>query len=114
MRTDVSTEWYLEQWGRWAYVGRGAVRGFPSIAPFTRMLGSAVKEPMINDDEALKIDGILCELMRDYNAEGEAVALYFLGCFTSYRALGKHLRVTDKKVAYLIRAGVMWIDGRLQ
>lgn len=113
LKTDTSTHLFLEQWGRWAHTGRGLALNFPSIQPFTRLLGSSIPEPTISDDEALALDRLVCELLEDYPAEGEVVALFYLRCFSSYRSLAKHLEVTDKRVAYLMRSGLMWIDGRL-
>jgi hypothetical protein len=102
----------LEQWGKWAYHGRGLVIYYPSIEPFARMAGSKTPEPCITDAEGMLIDRIVAELIKRHPQEGEAVAIYHLNA-GSFRRLGKLTHVDDKTAARRYQAGTMWIDGRL-
>lgn len=108
-----AVEWYLEQWGRWAYKGRGVVAQYPSIEPFTKLLGSTVPEPMIDDSTGEKIDRVICELMDDYRQYGEAVAIFYLNP-SSYAELGKKMKCDRKRAASYLDSGKMWIDGRFR
>lgn len=107
-----TTEWLLEQWGRWAYHNRGLALDYPGIEPYTKMRGSILPEPAIADDQAISVDEAVCKLLCAHPGEGKALALYYL-VSPSYRRIGRLMGCSDKAAASLVRAGRMYVDGVL-
>lgn len=107
-----AVEWYLEQWGRWAMQGRGVVRGYPGIEPYTRLLGSTVPEVMIDDEVGIRFDRLMADLCEVHPDVGTALSLRYL-LHKSNRSLGRQLGIDHRKAGDLVRSGVMWLDGRL-
>lgn len=112
-----STEWMLEEWARWARAGNGLSLYYPSTEPYERLRGSSLPSASLTDDEGAIVDAVVTELVKAHKAEGDAVALFYL-VTQNYARLEKLMRehghaVDRRRMSDLIRAGVMWLDGRI-
>lgn len=107
-----TTEWLLINWGRWAYANRGLSLNYSSIEPYERMRAAPPPEPAISDHEATVIDKAVSDLRVARPAEGEILALYYIGGKT-YRSLGRDLGKHHAIVANTVDAGKMWVEGRI-
>lgn len=115
MRTrtpEQETDWLLTEWSRWAMVNPGVSLGYPSRANFDRARGSTVASPLIRDDEALMIDGVVSKLAQHNKEIHEAVVTYyFLGSNISRTA--KKMGASKTRTRELIGLGASWVCGAL-
>ena len=113
MLDDIKTiEYYLKQWGIWAYEARGLSVNYPSINAIERLRAKHPGGCSITDDEALQIDAAIAILCKTRPAEGDALAQYYLSK-DSYRALARKMKKHPKAVSDLVNGGRMFIEGYL-
>lgn len=103
--TERSAEDLLEHWGRWVVLGSGV-----SCCASGE---NAVLSPMITDDDALMIDGLMGRLLQRYKECGKVLMKYYTARDTSLMEVGKKLGFGEEKTRQLWKAGVAWIDGAL-
>lgn len=108
------TEWLLEQWGYWRMTGMGVPRYVsPSFALMRDNVGSTLPVGCISDELAMTIDGIMARLCKRDPQMGGCVWLYFGAKMAAIR-VGREFGVGEAKARELIKAGVAWIDSRLE
>lgn len=95
----------LEHWGRWVVLGSGV-----SCCASPE---NVVLSPMITDDDALLIDGLIGRLLKRYNECGKVLMNYYTTRDTSLMEVGKKMKFGEEKTRQLWKAGVAWIDGAL-
>jgi hypothetical protein len=98
----------LEQWGRWVRTERVTLGGNSMFK-----LGSTVPTPMITDDEALRVDGIIARLKHRRPDMGKCLKLYYADGLGCDRKVGKAMRVSTQSARGTRRAAVAWVDGIL-
>ena len=109
--TDAQTHQLLIEWGRWVRAGR------PDLdANSMFKLGSTVPTPMICDDVALIVDGIVARLKLRREDMGRVIMLYYARGWQSDTKVGKHLRPrrSETYTRSLRQASVAWIDGVIE
>lgn len=112
-----TTEWLLINWGRWAHQNKGVSLNYPSTQSFERMRARRSDEKtspgaMIDDDEAMIVDGAVAKLCAARPKEGDALAKFYLYNPT-YRKLGEMLEVHHAIAASRVDNGRAWVEGRL-
>ncbi|MFG0630096.1 antiterminator Q family protein [Pseudomonas sp. xss_2] len=95
----------LEHWGRWAVLGSGV--------SCCASRENTILDPMITDDAALLIDGLVGRLLKRYPECGKVIFKYYTSRDTSLKEVGKKLEFGEEKTRQLWKAGVAWIDGAL-
>lgn len=103
--TDRTVEDLLEHWGRWVVLGSGV--SCCASRENTLLL------PMITDDEALMVDGLMGRLLKRYPECGHVLMKYYTARETSLMEVGKKLGFGEEKTRQLWKAGVAWMDGAL-
>lgn len=115
------TEYLLEQWGSWRMVGMGVPR---YVSPSFALMRDNVEQldPVsycITDDCALMVDRCVAELTAREQRQvitgpkmGDCIWLYFGAKWPAVR-VGRHFGVSEAKARELIKAGVAWVDSRL-
>lgn len=106
------TEILLFQWAAWVRAGGAANIGYPSVQAFARWQGCALATPMIKDDTAVMIDGLLSRLRYRDGEMGDVLVTYLL-VDGNASATARHCGLCRKRVEALVRAGVCWVDGVL-
>lgn len=112
MSDRTPAEWLLEQWGLWARTNSGSVKGYPHIDTVARLRGSTVPEPLITDAQASLIDGLVGQLHLEHPREAASLALRHVHRLPLAKVAGE-LRCSRSAAHSLVRAGTMWLDGRL-
>jgi len=110
-KVTMDVQWVLKQWGRWARQGAPRL-GFPSAAPFRRMLGSSVAEPQISDEGGCYGDGLVSELSVKHPREAASLALTH-GCGLPSRKVAGELRCSQKAAQELLGRAEFWVEGRM-
>lgn len=103
MAIQRDTQELLEHWGMWVVQGSGVSA--------CQSLGDR-RIPMITDDEALEVDGLVGRLGTGYPEAGEVILRYY----TSGAPLSVVARLMgfgEEKARQLWKVGVAWIDGAL-
>lgn len=100
-----SVENLLEHWGRWVVLGSGV--------SCCASRENDIADPMITDDEALLIDGLVGRLRSRYAESGNVIISYYTSRDTALISVGKKLGFGEEKTRQLWKAGVAWIDGAL-
>lgn len=95
----------LEHWGRWVVLGSGV--------SCCASRENTLLSPMITDDDALLIDGLMGRLIKRYPECGQVVMRYYTARDCSLMDVGKKLGFGGEKTRQLWKAGVAWIDGAL-
>lgn len=107
-----STDWLLDQWARWSRVNPGVSLWYQSGSMFSRLTGTTLKSPIINDDEAMVVDHAVARLnVRDSEMAQALVVYYFSGGNTSHVA--RALDMNRRKADTLVKASRAWVDGVL-
>ena len=96
----------LEHWGRWVVLGSGV--------SCCASRENTILEPMITDDDALMIDGLMGRLLKRYPECGQVLMRYYTSRDTSLMEVGKKIKFGEYKTRQLWKAGVAWIDGALE
>lgn len=100
-----TTEDMLEHWGRWVVLGSGV--------SCCASRENDLPTPMIDDDDALVIDGLVGRLRNRYTGAGEVIIKYYTSRDASLLAVGKKLGFGEEKARQLWKTGIAWIDGAL-
>lgn len=103
--TERTAEDLLERWGRWVVLGSGV--------SCCASRENTLLSPMITDDDALMIDGLMGRLLKRYPECGKVLMAYYTSRDTSLMEVGKKMRFGEEKTRQLWKAGVAWIDGAL-
>jgi hypothetical protein len=74
---------------------------------------NTILSPMITDDDALMIDGLMGRLLKRYPECGKVLMRYYTSRDTSLMEVGKKMKFGEEKTRQLWKAGVAWIDGAL-
>lgn len=120
-RALADTEWLLEQWGWWRMSGMGVPR---YVSPSFALMRDNLQRSdgisfSITDELAMTIDECVAKLCArergrtDGPLMGDCVWLYFSAKWPAVR-VGRYHGVSEAKVREVIRAGVAWIDARLE
>lgn len=107
--TTYDADWLLMQWARWSnyFPGGGGAH------PLAQLLNyGCMPSPVICDDEALLVDGIVGELLYTMPSVGECVVHYYR-TGRNYCRVSEIMEVSRKVVAAEVQAGVAWVDGRI-
>ncbi|MCD9572198.1 antiterminator Q family protein [Pseudomonas protegens] len=104
--TERTAEDLLENWGRWVVLGSGV--------SCCASRENALLLPLITDDDALLIDGLMGRLLKRYPECGKVLMKYYTARDTSLMEVGKKLGFGEEKTRQLWKAGVAWIDGALE
>ena len=99
-------DWLLAQWVRWSSYGTGGGTLLGALA------GQGLGAPIITDDEALLIDGIVAELRMTSRVTGEAVVCFYR-CGRNYSEVARVMEIDRKRVTVMVAEGVGWVDGRM-
>lgn len=102
-------DWLLDQWARWSnyYPDGGGAHPLAQLLHYGSM-----PAPVICDDEALLVDGIVGELLFTMPSIGEAVVHYYR-TGRNYCRVAEIMEVSRKVAAAEVQAGVAWVDGRI-
>ncbi|KPA98109.1 antiterminator Q family protein [Pseudomonas asplenii] len=103
--TERTAEDLLEHWGRWVVLGSGV--------SCCASRENTILSPMITDDDALLIDGLMGRLLKRYPECGNVLMRYYTTRDTSLLDVGKKLGYGEEKTRQLWKSGVAWIDGAL-
>lgn len=103
---DRTAEDLLEHWGRWVVLGSGV-----SCCASPE---NVILSPIITDDDALLIDGLMGRLLKRYNECGKVLMGYYTTRDTSLMEVGKKMGFGEEKTRQLWKAGIAWIDGALE
>lgn len=103
----------LEHWGRWVVLGSGV--------SCCASRENTILSPMITDDDALLIDGLMGRLLKRYPECGQVLVKYYTSRHASLmevgkevgRKMGKKMGFGEEKTRGLWKAGIAWIDGAL-
>lgn len=116
------TEYMLEQWGSWRMSGMGVPR---YVSPMMVIMRDNVEQVCgitfcITDELAMMVDGCVARLIEREKGRcnggptmGDCIWLYFGAKWPAMR-VGRHYGISEAKARELIKAGVAWIDGRLE
>lgn len=116
------TEYMLEQWGLWRMTGMGVPR---YVSPSLIIMRDNVEQICsvsycITDELAMMVDSCVAKLIKREEGRtggqigmGDCVWLYFGAKWPAMR-VGRHYGIGEAKARELIKAGVAWIDGRLE
>ncbi|ATN93556.1 putative antitermination protein Q [Pseudomonas phage VW-6S] len=96
----------LEHWGRWVVLGSGV--------SCCASRENDLHLPMITDDDALLIDGLMGRLLKRYPECGQVLMRYYTSRDTSLMDVGKKMKFGEEKTRQLWKAGIAWIDGALE
>lgn len=96
----------LEHWGRWVVLGSGV--------SCCASRENDLHLPMITDDDALLIDGLMGRLLKRYPECGQVLMRYYTSRDTSLMEVGKKMKFGEEKTRQLWKAGIAWIDGALE
>jgi hypothetical protein len=107
----IDVQWLLEQWGRWAASG-GEQLGYPSMAPFRRLLGTTVASAQVDDATAMWVDGLVSRLSVDHPREAAALALRYV-CGMSQRRVAGALNCSQKSAQSLLERAEFWMEAKL-
>ncbi|CCN38216.1 putative Phage antitermination Q-like [Vibrio nigripulchritudo SFn27] len=107
-----NTPWLLEQWGRWARVNSDLTVGYPSITSFTKLLGSTLPSPLINDDDAMLVDSAVARLNRRDEEMGQAVVLFYTGG-SNVSQVARWLDIDRRRADVLVKSGTAWVDAAI-
>lgn len=102
------TTWLLEQWARWSKINHSV--GYPSVQPFTKLLGNTLPSPVINDNQALEIDNAVTMLTNRDKEMGHAVILYYFSGNNLSKA-ARVLNIDRHRANVLVKSGTAWIDA---
>ena len=100
-----TTEDMLEHWGRWVVLGSGV--------SCCASRENDLPTPMITDDDALVIDGLVGRLRDRYVESGDVIIKYYTSRDAALMAVGKKLGFGEEKTRQLWKVGIAWIDGAL-
>lgn len=100
-----TTEDMLEHWGRWVVLGSGV--------SCCASRENDLPTPMITDDDALVIDGLVGRLRERYAESGNVIVKYYTTRDADLITIGERLGFGRSKTRDLWKAGVAWIDGAL-
>ncbi|NWD49037.1 antiterminator Q family protein [Pseudomonas gingeri] len=103
--TERTAEDLLEHWGRWVVLGSGV--------SCCASRENTVLSPMITDDDAIMIDGLMGRLLKRYPECGNVLMNYYTSRDTDLMTIGKRLGFGYGKTRELWKAGIAWIDGAL-
>ncbi|MCF5059906.1 antitermination protein Q [Pseudomonas proteolytica] len=95
----------LEHWGRWVVLG--------SSVSCCASRENTILSPMITDDDALLIDGLMGRLLKRYPECGQVLMKYYTTRDSSLMEVGKKMGFGEEKTRGLWKAGIAWIDGAL-
>lgn len=109
------TEYMLEQWGLWRMSGMGVPR---YVSPMLVLMRDNVQQSgglsfCITDEMAMRVDGCVAKLAQRDMQMGDFVWLYFGAKWPAMR-IGREYGMSEAKARELVKAGVAWIDGRLE
>lgn len=104
--TDRTVEDLLEHWGRWAVLGSGV--------SCCASRENDLHAPMITDDDALLIDGLMGRLLQRYTECGNVLMKYYTSRDKALVDVGRKLGFGEEKTRQLWKAGIAWIDGALE
>lgn len=110
---DIDVQWLLTQWGRWARKNPDEALGYPGEEPFSRLRGSTVPEPLIDDTQAERIDGAVALLGIDSPMEGRIVCGYYYSRW-SVKAMAGALGRDRRNISTMLRSGESWIRAVLK
>lgn len=114
MLSEIRTvEYYLEQWGRWAYINRGVNVYFPSTNPVERMRGSNGIGCSITDGEAETVDSVVSTMRVDERKAHDAVSLYYVAGLP-HREIAKHMKTNHRAVQDWIKHGRVYVKSALR
>lgn len=102
---EKTAEYLLEHWGRWVVLGSGV--------SCCASRENTILDPMITDDDALFIDGLVGRLNKRYPECGQVIIKYYTSRDAALRDVGKKLGFGEEKTRQLWKAGVAWVDGAL-
>lgn len=103
--TERTSEDLLEHWGRWVVLGSGV--------SCCASRENTLHTPMITDDDALMIDGLMGRLLKRYPECGNVLMKYYTARDKALVDVGKKLGFGEEKTRQLWKAGIAWIDGAL-
>lgn len=121
LRPMGDTEYMLEQWGSWRMSGMGVPR---YVSPSFAIMRDNVEQMggityCITDELAMIVDQCVARLIARESVHqiagatmGECIWLYFGAKWPALR-VARHFGVSESKTRELIRAGVAWVDSRL-
>lgn len=95
----------LEHWGRWVVLGSGV--------SCCASRENTIADPMITDDDALMMDGLVGRLRKRYPESGNVIIAYYRSRDIDLMTVGKRLGFGYGKTQGLWKAGIAWIDGAL-
>jgi len=107
-----TVEYVLEQWGRWAYVGRGLSLYYPSIEPHERMRRAARGGTALTDGEAEAVDAVVSVMRCRHKSAHDAVALHYVAGYP-YREIGRAMGCHHRTAADLVEQGRMYVEAAL-
>ena len=103
--TERTAEDLLEHWGRWVVLGSGV--------SCCASRENTLHAPMITDDDALMIDGLMGRLIKRYPECGDVLMKYYTARDKALAEVGKELGFGYGKTQGLWKAGIAWVDGAL-
>lgn len=121
LRPMGDTEYMLEQWGRWRLNGMGVPR---YVSPSFAIMRDNVEQMggisyCITDELAVMVDGCVARLAHREKPHrrlgptmSDCIWLYFGEKWPALR-VARHLKISEAKTRELLKAGVAWIDSRL-
>ena len=103
----------LEAWAEWSRLNPGVSLGWSSVTPYARLYGSTAKSPLINDQKALEVEGIVSRLNHRDKEVGSAVILFFF-CDQNLSRVARLMKKDRKRVNVLVESGIAWIDATME
>lgn len=104
----------LKQWALWSTAHTGINIRFPSIAPFTKMIAEHGKESTrLTDEEAMKVDRIVADLIESHPDEGKFLFLYYCCNKQNFSKTCDEMKVTAKKGEGMLGYAIGVVAGRL-
>lgn len=104
----------LQNWGRWVWHQAGIPSyTSPSLALMRDSVAmESLPAPVITDEEAMQIDGIVARMWRRDEQMADCVRIYYCTGRTMH-GVGVVLGIHRKKVAELLLAGRTYVDACL-
>lgn len=103
--TERTVDDLLEHWGRWVVLGSGV--------SCCASRENDLHTPMITDDDALMMDGLIGRLRNRYPEAGNVIITYYTSRDIDLMSVGKRMGFGYGKTQGLWKAGIAWIDGAL-
>lgn len=108
-----STRQLLSEWGRWAMIDNGIVKGHPRAAAFRNLMGNnTLPTPMISDDQAEIVNQEVLAMKRHSSYLYDALTTYYLGC-RNVASLAREIGTGNRTARNILYQAESWMDGAL-